>query len=342
MNLYLTQDRIGSPGGGGSVTFHEYRALSDLGDETHPFDAMRVPLDPDPFVSDRNFRRAVEGLSPKLVHCYAGCFSETLSYLKSRGAKITYTAAAHDIQESRREFEELGMGHAFPRHLTDPELLRRYVDGYLMADIVICPSSHSKRVMLGLGARRVEIVPHGCDPAKNIVQPKYDRFRVGYLGQAGPDKGLRYLFEAWKRLDLKDATLVIAGNNIEQALPLWRRFGGGNVEFTGYVKELSDFFGRIHVYVQPSVTEGFGIEILEAMAHGVPVIASSGAGASEWVSDYDSGTVVEPRDVDHLCEVLASCRPRESMSGKERLPYLAWNWSDVNSEYKSIWKGLIS
>lgn len=341
VNLYLTQDVIGAPGGGGRVTLEEYKAFAGLGGVTHPIDGLRMPHGPDPFFADGIVAKgAPQGV--QLAHIYAGCFSETVAALKAQGARVTYTAAAHDITESRREFAGLDLPYAFP-HLTDPALLDRYLAGYRQADVVICPSTHSATIMRGFGCKNVRVVPHGVDlpPA---VPPLPAKFAVGYLGAAGPDKGLRYLFAAWRKLALRDATLIIAGNNAAQALPLWRRYGGGNAEFMGYVPNITDFFARVSVYVQPSVTEGFGIEILEAMAHGRPVVASLGAGAAECVTDGVDGFRVQPRDVDGIANkidmLMRDAALPGRMGGRGSRSAMGYGWGGIHDGYRAVWRGL--
>lgn len=346
MNLYLTQDRIGTPTGGGAVTYHEYKALESLGGELHPMDSTRVPADASPFTWDDKFASVLSSMPLKvsLAHIYAGCFSATVRALKERGTKVSYTAAAHDINESRKAFEDLGLQFNLP-HLTEKPLWDRYVAGYLEADLVICPSTLSKACMESYGAKKVVVIPHGCElPAKVAPPPK--RFTVGYLGQAGPDKGLRYLFEAWRKLDLRDATLLIAGKNIDSALPLWRRYGGGNVRFMGFVESVSTFYDNVSLYVQPSVTEGFGIEVLEAMAHGRPVICSEGAGAKDMVNAGENGHLVPSRDASAIANLIMVHHNDRDLAPKmgpaARRTAEAHTWEIIRGRYLAAWKGLSS
>ena len=346
-HLYLTQDRIGTPTGGGKVTFNEYRALERLSGRCFPLDSHQVGLMADPFANDLRFAEMVERATdikePGIAHIYSGCFTKTVEILKKRGFTVTYTAAAHDIAESRREFEELGIPFSFP-HLVDPMLWDRYVHGYRRADAVICPSQKSAKLMRYYGCDRVEVIPHGCDLPARPPAPFPDRFTLGYLGQGGPDKGIRYLLQAWKELDLQDATLLVAGDNVSMVTSLWRAFGGGQVEVMGFVKDIGDFFSRVSVYCQPSVSEGFGIEVLEAMAHGRPVIASLGAGAADVVRE-DFGRVFQPRDVRELARrIHAYARaPGEELAydaGRARLAAQEYDWVKIRGAYEALWKSL--
>ena len=279
--LYLTQDRIGTPSGGGFVTRFECDTLASLGEEVARIDSAAVPTCEDPFENDERYGQAVKQMvaergAPRLCHVYAGCFTTTVEFMKSKGVKITYTADAHDPDRSIEEFGRCGMDFPF-RHMSDRNLRAMYVKGYKLADTVIVPSAHSERVMKAFGCSNVALIPHPVRPFTNLGFP--EKFTVGYMGQGGPDKGLKYLLEAWRILDLKGARLVLAGSCADSVIALWRREGGKNIEILGFVDREESFYKRLSVYVQPSVTEGWGIPVVEAMACGHPVIVSEGTGA---------------------------------------------------------------
>jgi glycosyltransferase involved in cell wall biosynthesis len=344
IRIYLTQDRIGTKTGGGVVTLNEYRALEELGGgQTLPVDNVIVPFSTDPFENDLRFLKILkEELKevPKLAHIYSGCFSETVKHLKSLGTKVAYTAAAHDPKISREEHEALGIPFDYP-HLTDPKLWAKYLQGYLDADLVICPSVASGRLMVGFGCREATVIPHGVNRATEIpLFPK--RFSVGYFGSLGVDKGVYYLLEAWKKLAWKDAILVLGGRASMDAMPLIRQFGGGNVRILGEVDNLAEFYREVSVYVQPSSTEGFGIEVLEAMAHGRPVVSTTGVGASD-VLTPDSGLVVQARSSSELAGAIEKIRPKAEEMGKAAVQ-VGWkySWEKIRPRYREAWDGVLN
>lgn len=326
MNMMITADRIGIQTGGGLVTSQECQALQEWsGEEVQVFsgdqhstewecvvhvltDESKKLETSDPWIWDNRavhqVRNIPEDKWPKIVHLYAGTFGKTVNALRQRGSKATYTAAAHSITVSRREHEKLGIPFNYD-HINNPELWKRYLQGYLNADRIICPSSHSKQCMIehGVDPSKIRIIPHGVHLPEEPIKPLPERFRLGYLGAIGPDKGLPYLIQAWKTLNYKDATLVLAGR--DSTSPYMRQlihhFGGGNIELLGWVKNVADFYNSISVYVQPSATEGFGCEVLEAMAYGRPVICSDGAGAVDCV---DSSGTFKACDVTSLAEKI--------------------------------------
>ena len=127
-------------------------------------------------------------------------------------------------------------------------LYNQYISSYIDADLVICPSKHSNKVMQEFGCKNTTVIPHGCYEGVNYPYPK--TFSVGYLGQIGPDKGVKYLIEAWAKLNYKDAVLTFAGQQSPYLIHMIRQFGGrANYNILGYVKTLDEFFKSINVYI---------------------------------------------------------------------------------------------
>lgn len=289
MYFYITADKIGSDQqtGAGHVCHNELFALRNLvahdmdcADEVKVFSAPEVTYEP--FKGDEYVAEKIKPFlgKIKLAHFYSGTFSKCVKILKESGAKVTYTVAAHSIEASKQAFEDMGLTYNFP-HLTEPALLAKYIEGYKLADVVIAPSTHSKSVLDGQGCKDIRVIPHGCY-LPTEVRPFPAFFTVGYLGATGPDKGLIHLLRAWAKLNYKNALLILAGRDSPDLLPLIRQIGGGNIFCAGWQKTPSDLYNKCTVYIQPSTTEGFGCEVVEALAHGRPVICSEGAGAVDF------------------------------------------------------------
>jgi glycosyltransferase involved in cell wall biosynthesis len=350
-NLFGTADEIGTETGGGIVTGMESRALGALG-HTDFIDARRLNaaayrLPNSPYVQDYLMDALVlQLLNEKvdLAHFYSGMFGKTIWRLKNAGVKVTQTIAAHDSQLSREEFQKLGISYDFP-HLNERHLFLTYVEGQLLADKVICPSMASKRIVESYGVRDALVIPHGVVPPDAAMPMPTNTFHVGYLGQVGPDKGLIYLLEAWSKLNLVGNHLLLAGRDVAQLAPLWNRMGGkGEVEFLGWVEFPLSLYGRCSVYVQPSVTEGFGIEVLEAMAHGRPVIVSEGAGAADVVREGIDGFVVPRRNPDAIADCVLKLKNDPNLAvnmgleARERA--MQFTWDKILPQYQALWRSL--
>ncbi len=373
MYLYITADRATLGTGGGTVTFHESQALAHMAQEANKgfllIDRDRLSnslVQPaDPWGWDELALAAVDyqimnGPQIELACFYSGTMTKTVRRLKEVGAKVAYTVAAHRVSDSREAFESMGFPYEFP-HLTDPRQWRRYSQGYWDADLLVVPSEHSKDVVeeqwvqlnapggRGASVTNIRVVPHGCELPPE-VSPFPKRFTVGYMGALGPDKGVRFLLEAWKRLGWRDAELVIAGKESTSDFMWWlldRYCGGGNVRLLGWVENLADFYRQVSVYVQPSATEGFGIEVLEALAHGRPVICSDHAGAVDLVRDVGVrvGTPFKAGDVNALECLLQAAKRNWDLAqlGKQaRERATGHTWENVRKAYAHHWKELLN
>lgn len=348
MNLYITADAIGTPTGGGQVTYYEQEALRAISERfqaisiDHSFPAKH------PFQQDLEILEKVKDVNEPigLVHCYAGCLTETVKYLKSVGAKVTYTAAAHDIEISKREHESLNIPYDYP-HLTDPVLREKYLGGYLNADALVCPSSHSLKVMQRFGAKQpIFGIPHGVNIPETFT-PVPTSFSVGYLGAIGPDKGLKYLLQAWRMLGYKDSKLILAGHHTTSIFMqmMIQHYGGGQIDTWGYVRDISVFYNSICLHCQPSASEGFSLEVLEALSYGRPSIVSLGAGASDCVP---STWVFEAGDVKEIAAKIDSFKYSVSMSMLNkswqelvRQEVKQYEWPKITERYQVMWRVLM-
>jgi glycosyltransferase involved in cell wall biosynthesis len=138
--------------------------------------------------------------------------------------------------------------------------------------------------------------------------------RFIYAGQSSIRKGIPVLIEAWEKAQLRDAELVLVGS-WQLATDRLKRLPAG-VRFVGPVgpEKLRELYRESDVFVFPSFFEGFGLVILEAMACGLPVIASDRSAGPD-VLDETCGRVVTAGDVEQLVETL-----RWFGTNRDRLP----------------------
>lgn len=343
-SVYITADTIGTETGGGVVTKNELLALKEISSEVTVIEGKDIEpakfhqVD-SPFLEDYFTLEQIKDKHFDLAHFYSGCFSATIRWLKSKETKVTYTVAAHDRKVSMEEFGRLGLEYPF-HHIKDDDLWDIYVEGIRLADMVIVPSTKSAEFLKSEGCKKVVVIPHGVNLPKK-VEPILERFDVGYLGAVGPDKGLIYLIQAWAMLNYSDSRLILAGGGTETLEPLIRQVADkANFVLLGRVASPSDLYNACSVYVQPSVTEGFGIGVLEAMAHGRPIIASEGAGASGLVDD-SFGFVVPIRSPEVIAErinLLKSMSLYDLMEMGQRAKQKSrkFTWGKIRKRYAQL------
>lgn len=176
------------------------------------------------------------------------------------------------------------------------------------ADYCVVASEFSRKSLLrvGIDADRIKLLPLGVDVDDFSFVPRTTTgpFRILFVGGVGQRKGIKYLLEAYKRMRTSETELVLVGPLIGTGQALARYNGTytyrGRLDQAAVVREMQS----AHVLVLPSVFEGFGLVIPEAMATGMPVIASTHSIGPEIVREGQDGFVLEPDDVEGLAAKL--------------------------------------
>jgi len=252
--------------------------------------------------------------------------------------------------------EELVLKGPIPfKHLW-PKALRPLVSFALRkADVVACVSQYSKEQVKKLGARRTVIIPNGVDLKKfNFQRAKFQGKRKILIVSTSsliPRNGLDTLIEAVALLPKSiNWELVIAGDGPENA-NLKSQISNlkmeDRIKLVGRVKnsDIPDLLSTADLFVRLSRKEGFGVSFLEAMAAGVPIIATSVGGIPDFVLDGKTGMLVAP---DHPYEAAQSMkRVLEDPELRGRLTRNArtlvknrYNWDTIADEVKEVFRTL--
>ncbi len=147
-------------------------------------------------------------------------------------------------------------------------------------------------------------------------QDRRHRSSFGTVGGQPLRKGFLYLLQAWKQLQLPNARLLLRTDAPLDQSPVLRGLLRElpNVEIVKYVDDMSDFYRRCDAFVFPTIDDGFGMALLEAMAHGLPAITTTHCGAAElFIPDKD--VIVVPAQ---NAEQLASAMQRLYSSAETR------------------------
>jgi glycosyltransferase involved in cell wall biosynthesis len=190
-------------------------------------------------------------------------------------------------------------------------------------DRLIVPSEAIRRKVVreGRDGARFAVIPNGVDLSR-FATPAQCTFRreldlaadaplVGVVARLEPEKGHRFLIEAWPAVvaAVPSARLAIVGEGSigaelrSQAASLGVR---DSVIFAGRREDVSALTADLTLAVLPSLREAQGISILEAMARRVPVVATAVGGIPEVVTDGVDGVLVPPEDPDALAGAIVS------------------------------------
>lgn len=164
---------------------------------------------------------------------------------------------------------------------------------------------------LGVPAERLATWPIFCatsEAPQAVAWQKGERVRIGSLGRLHPVKGYDVLVEALSRLPASspEISVEVAGEGAQRRVleALAAARPGSNIAFPGYCADTSAFLAGLHLYVQPSRSEGFCIAAHEAMQAGLPVIASA-VGELPASINSETGVLVAPGDAGSLAVALS-------------------------------------
>jgi alpha-maltose-1-phosphate synthase len=187
------------------------------------------------------------------------------------------------------------------------EKLRRKDEELALASHIVVPSSFVKQTLSKAGPLDAEIsvVPYGA-PAihpREAGHRRSDKLKIIFVGSLTQRKGISYLLEAVDLLGSR-AELTLVGLRAAQCKPLDRALRKHCWIPSLPHSELLEEIRRHDVMVFPSLFEGFGLVILEAMANGLPVITTPNTGAPDFLSDGHDGFIVPVRDAEAIAEKL--------------------------------------
>ena len=237
------------------------------------------------------FRRAVELGTPRVL------YQPIASAEKSAAL----------LEEERRRFPELA-GTLRYYWFPEEELERRREERHL-ANAVLCASNFTRDSLIeaGVEPEKIFVEPYGVD--QTVFAPsteKFRRFSVAWASSFTQTKGIGYLLEALAREPVPGIELVLAGYPYGvDAVALYE--DRVRVRRLGHIsrEEIGNMMGRCHAHVFPTLVEGFGRNIIEAMASGLPVITTRHCAGPDLIEEGVTGFIVPIRDVEAICEKLA-------------------------------------
>jgi glycosyltransferase involved in cell wall biosynthesis len=245
--------------------------------------------------------------------------------------------------------------------------LTRYI--YLHSDAIVVYGEHVKQYLIGEGvpSNRIFVAAHATDnmfygqtisdedkmTLRSSLGIRPDQRIILYLGRLEESKGVRYLLEAFAKLDQADIVLLIAGNGSLQASlqELTRELGIENrVRFAGYVpiETAPRFYSIAYTYVLPSIAtrtgkEPWGLVVNEAFTQGVPVIATNvvGAAAGGLIKDGYNGFIVKEQDqfvlTDAINKLISNPDLRALMGRNAKASVSTWTYErNVNGYREAI------
>jgi glycosyltransferase involved in cell wall biosynthesis len=231
-------------------------------------------------------------IKPDLVHTAAAeaNFHGTIA-ARLAGVKVVVT-------------EEIG----FPTHSNKARAVFRMIYNY--CDKVICVSKAVHHFLVEINEIKPEqgvLIYNPVGEPKSIERNLSNEFTMVCVGRLEKVKNQQLLIKAFARLKDKNTKLILVGDGREKEnlqkliadLDLSQR-----IEITGFSAEPEKYLAKGNLFVLPSLSEGFGIAVVEAMQQGLPCLCSSIGGIPEFIEENKTGWMFNPNNEEELYEKL--------------------------------------
>jgi len=277
------------------------------------------------------------------VYCYEDSADLTFRRAKDMGVRRIYELPIMHYREMQRLFQpevdrypELSR---FFQSFREPQWKLEQKDRELAeAEVIVVPATFVRRSIEHFHTLKARFVvaPYGADTSAEVKRwTKADAdgpLRLIFVGGIGPRKGVHLLFEALSKLRPGACHLTLVGRWdlgyqewLESRYPI-------NYEWLGPLgkDEVNAAYRKSHVLVFPSLAEGFGLVITEAMASGIPVITTERSGGLNIIDEGKDGWIVEAGDPEAIrsrIEYLLDNRstlPEVASAARRKAEFYSW------------------
>ena len=236
----------------------------------------------------------------------------------------------HDLMHLRVANESSIAKRIYYEHIVRPALAKAFK--------VLTVSNFSKQEIVnwsGIAPEKILVVGNGVSTGFLPRGPRHvaDRPYLLYVGNRKPHKNLPRLFKAFHSAHLGRDVILLCSGIRDRAISRWiheARLDESCIRFTGEIPEerISDYYRGALAVLMPSLYEGFGLPVLEAMACGTPVLTGNRTSLPEVVGD--AGLLVDPLDVaaitDGICRIVRDAGLREQLTARGVVQASVFSW----------------
>ncbi len=299
-----------------------------------------------------------------IVHSHSMINSITLNIYKKLNKDSVVISHYHDgYDQLLKEYSDDANRKKLEKFV--PFLIRGDFDCY------ITPSNYAKDKLIKFGVKKekIEVLPHGVEDFssydKTLIRKKYgidEKSKIiGFVGRLTKTKGPQYLVDFMPEI-LKnvDATLMLVGPNPEQRLngfiglqeQLKRRVKELNIEknvvFTGPIQytDMPYYYNAFDILAAPTISEAFGLSILESLNAGKPVVAFNSTAVPELVIDNKNGILIDPSNYEKMGSAIIKILTDQDLylkySNFAKEFVKNYRWSNIIDELLKIYKKFLS
>lgn len=254
----------------------------------------------------------------RIVHCYEHAALSTFTQAQKFCCfKILEQVSQHHtfhkklIEQEFKQYPNLRSGYNEKILLKSLQKRNRRKDEeYDLADLIICNSTFTMTTLIDAGIDRMKIVkiplayPEVLDMKSK--QKQTEQFTFIYVGSLSLRKGTHILLEAWRKyfFNQQNVKLILAGSN---SLP--KEFTENlpkNLELKGFLnkEELDNLYNKADLLVFPTLADGFGMVITEAMSKGLPVLTTNNSAGYDLIEDGIDGFIIDAGSINALAKKM--------------------------------------
>jgi glycosyltransferase involved in cell wall biosynthesis len=260
---------------------------------------------------DKSVARKLKPAEDGLFLGFAGVCFESLQRANDIGLTTVVERSSAHIRTQKeildKEYQKYDQGDSpiSTNHVEREEM------EYQSADYVITTSKFAQESFLdrGFTAEKVRCVQLGENIEGKKVGTKRENKKGKttflFAGKVDLQKGVQYLLEAWSMSEFANSKLLLAGKISENMKSIKNRYERDDtIRFLGWRDDIAEVYANSDVFVLPSLHDGFGMVVTEAMANELPVLISENTGAKDCVREGVDGQVVSIRDSEALAEAM--------------------------------------
>jgi glycosyltransferase involved in cell wall biosynthesis len=190
------------------------------------------------------------------------------------------------------------------------EDLNRLIEESGMAEQLLAASSFTKQTLIeaGINPRNIHVIPYGTDLPRftwnRQNRSAHQRLRLLFVGTLSQRKGIKYLLDAVNAFPAGSVELTVCGRQVDNLDSFWQSRVPVRVLPSISAQGLLDAYRSADLFVFPSLAEGFGHVLLEAMASGLPIISTTSTAAPDLIRGGEEGFVIEPGSVPQLTDSI--------------------------------------
>jgi len=302
-----------------------------------------------PFVIETFDRWLAKHIEPcDVFHCLSGFGLQAHRAAKKRYGALTVCdrGSSHILYQEeilREEYERWGV-HFRP---FDRRIVERELQEYEECDLITVPSTFAFRsfVERGVPEGKLAKLAYGVDLQMFHPVPKEDNvFRVIYVGAMSLGKGVPYLLEALATLQLPKFELCLIGGLTDEIKPFFEKYKE-RFRYLGVIPQtkLYQYYSQGSVFAIASLQEGLALVQAQAMACGLPVIATTNTGAEDLFTDGIEGFIVPIRSPEAIREKVVylyehpEVREEMARAALKRVKSMG-GWNEYGKEAAAIYK----